>query len=83
MDYRRRTTVVGFKWRKSVVDGELQVENYSGWLQMKSSVGLPRSTRVVSVRWRATAENDGGELEIIGHSLVPRRSTHRGRGTSC
>ena len=47
--------MAGFKWRTSVVDGELQLENYSGWLQMKSSGGLPRSTRVVSFIWRATA----------------------------
>ena len=42
-----RWTVVGFKWRTLVGD-ELQVENNSGWLQMKNGGGFPRRTTVVS-----------------------------------
>ena len=53
-----------------MVGGEWQVENYSGWLQMKSSGGLPRGTRVVNFRWRATAlGNDGGELQMENYII--------------
>ena len=48
---RRRTTVVGFKWRTLVVSGLLQVNNYSGWLQINKSCGFSRRTTVVSLRW--------------------------------
>ena len=49
MGCRRKTTVVGFKWRTLLEDGELQM------LQMKSSGCLPLSTTIVRFRWRATA----------------------------
>ena len=35
LGYRQRTAV-GFKWRRLVVSGLLQVKHYSGWLQMEN-----------------------------------------------
>ena len=35
--------------------GELQVENYSGWLLMKDGGGFSRRTTVVSFNWRTAA----------------------------
>ena len=55
LGYRRRTTVVGFKWRTLVVNGLQQVNNKSGWLQMKNGGGFPLKTTVVSFRWRTRA----------------------------
>ena len=52
--YRWKTTVVGFKLR-TLVGGELQVEKYSCWLQMKKGGGFQRRKTVVSFRWRTTA----------------------------
>ena len=46
--------MVGFKW-KTLVAGELQVENYSGGLQMKNGGGFPLRRTVVSFRWRTTS----------------------------
>ena len=51
------TTVLCFKWKTLVVGGELQVENYRGWLQMKNGGGLSRRTTVV-----------GGELQVENNS---------------
>ena len=39
-----------------MVGGELQVDNYSGWLQMKSSGGL-------------RTENDSGEIEMENYII--------------
>ena len=62
-----------------MVGGEWQVENYSGWLQMKSSGGLPRGTRVVNFRWRATAlGNDGGELEMENYIIGQETENNTG-----
>ena len=47
--FERRTSVDGFKWRTLVVSGLLQVNNYSGWLQMKNG-----GTTVVNFKWRTT-----------------------------
>ena len=46
--------MVGFK-RRTLVGGELQVENYSRWLQMKNGGGFSRGMTVVSFRWRTAA----------------------------
>ena len=52
--FERRTTVDGFKWRTLVVSGLLQVNNYSGWLQMKNGGDFPRRTTVVNFKWKTT-----------------------------
>ena len=44
-----------------IVDSEVQVENYSGWLQPKNGGGLPRRTAEVSFR--------DGEMENISIRL--------------
>ena len=51
LGYRRKTTVVGFKLRTLVLSDLLQVNNYSGWLQMKKP-------------WWPSTENDSGELHM-------------------
>ena len=53
--YKRRTRVVGLKWGKLVISGLLQVNNYSGRLQMENGGGFPRRLSVVNFRWRTTA----------------------------
>ena len=58
--------------------GELQVENYSGWLQKKNGGGLPRKTIVVSFIWRTTAISYRPRAAVVGFkwsTLVAVRRT--------
>ena len=47
LGYKRRTRVAGFKWRTLAISGLLQVNTYSDWLQMENSGGFPQRTTVV------------------------------------
>ena len=49
--------MVSFRWRTLVVGNEVQVENYSGWLQMENIGGL-------------RTEKDNGELQMENYSNV-------------
>ena len=44
----------------------LQVNNYSGLLQMKNGGGFPRKTTVVSLRWRTTALGYRRRTTVVG-----------------
>ena len=48
--YRRRTTVMGFKWKTLVMRGLLQVNDYNSWFQMKNGCGFPLRTTVVTLQ---------------------------------
>ena len=45
---------------------ELQVENYSGWLQMENSAGLSQRTTVGSFIWRTTAMSSRPRSAVVG-----------------
>ena len=52
---------------------ELQVQNYSGWLQMEKSAGLPQKTTVGGgggggggFIWRTTAMNNRPRSAVVG-----------------
>ena len=47
LGYSQRRVVVGFKWITLLVSGLLQLNVYSGWLQMINGGGFPRRTTVV------------------------------------
>ena len=64
--YRRRTTVMGFKWKTLVIRGLLQVNNYNSWFQMKNGGDFPRRTTVVSFRWGTAALGYRRRTTVVG-----------------
>ena len=64
--------------------GELQVENYSGWLQKNNGGGLPRKTIVMSFIWRTTAISYRPRTALVGFkwsTLVAVSGERKWRGS--